>query len=49
MMEITCGIGQVPRIRHAKCLVNISVTMQEIYHVEERGLDCHVIRLHRFG
>jgi hypothetical protein len=29
--------------------VNIGVTMQEVYHIEERGLDCHVIRLHRFG
>jgi hypothetical protein len=29
--------------------MNISVTMQEVYHIEERGLDCYVIRLHRFG
>jgi hypothetical protein len=36
-------------IRHAQRLVNISVTMQEVYHIEERGLDGHVIRLHRFG
>jgi hypothetical protein len=49
MLEIPCGVGQVPRIRHAHCLVNISVTMQEVYHIKERGLDCHVIRLHRFG
>src|SRR5581483_2223964 len=49
MLEVPCGVGQVFRIRRAKCLVNISVTMQEIYHIEERGLDCHIIRLHRFG
>jgi hypothetical protein len=48
MLEIPCGVGQVPGIGHALCLVNISVTMQEVYHIEERGLDCHVIRLHRF-
>jgi hypothetical protein len=29
--------------------MNISVTMEEVYYVEERGLDCHVIRIHRFG
>lgn len=49
MMEIPCGIGQMLRIRHAKRLVNIGVTMQEVYHVEERSLDGDVIRLHRFG
>jgi hypothetical protein len=49
MLEIARGVGQVPRIRHAECLVNISVTMQQVYNIEERGLDCHVIRFHRFG
>jgi hypothetical protein len=49
MLEVTCGVGQVPRIRRAKRLVNVSVTMQEVYHIEERGLDSHVIRLYRFG
>src|SRR3954466_15760261 len=49
MLDVPCGVGQVPRIRHAQCLMNINVTMQEVYYIEERGLDCHVIRLHRFG
>src|SRR5439155_1447227 len=37
MLEVPCGVGQVPRSQHAKCLVNISVTMQEVYYIEELG------------
>jgi hypothetical protein len=29
--------------------MNIGALMQEVYDVEERGLDQHAIRLHRFG
>jgi hypothetical protein len=29
--------------------MNIGAVMQEVYDVEERGLDRHAIRLHRFG
>jgi hypothetical protein len=29
--------------------MNIGALMQKIYDVEERGLDRHAIRLHRFG
>jgi hypothetical protein len=29
--------------------MNIGALMQEVYDVEELGLDRHAIRLHRFG
>jgi hypothetical protein len=29
--------------------MNIGALMQEVYDIEQRGLDRHAIRLHRFG
>jgi hypothetical protein len=29
--------------------MNIGALMQEVYDVKQRGLDHHLIRLHRFG
>jgi hypothetical protein len=29
--------------------MNIGALMQEVHDVEQRGLDRHAIRLHRFG
>jgi hypothetical protein len=36
-------------IRHVQRPMNIGALMQEIYDVEQRGLDRHAIRPHRFG
>jgi hypothetical protein len=48
LLEIPRGIGEAPLIRHAQRPMNIGALMQEVYDVEERGLDRHAIRLHRF-
>jgi hypothetical protein len=48
LLEVPRGIGEVPLIRNVQRPVNVGALMQEVYYVEERGLDRHVIRLHRF-
>jgi hypothetical protein len=49
LLEVPCGIDEAPLIRHAQRPMNIGALMQEVYDVEQRGLDRHAIRLHRFG
>jgi hypothetical protein len=49
LLEVPCGIGEAPLIRHVLRPMNIGALMQEVYDVEQRGLDYHAIRLHRFG
>jgi hypothetical protein len=49
LLEKPRGIGEPPLIRHAQRPMNIGALMQEFYDVEERGLDRHAIRMHRFG
>jgi hypothetical protein len=36
-------------IRYVQRPMNIAALMQEVYDVEQRGLDRHAIRLHRLG
>jgi hypothetical protein len=47
-LEVPRGIGEAPWIRHVQRPVNIGALMQKVYDVEERSLDRHAIRLHRF-
>ena len=42
-MEVPRGIGEAPLIRHAQRPMNIGAMMQEVYDVEERGLDRRAI------
>ena len=48
-MKVARGIGKAALIRDVQRAMNIGVLMQEIYDVEERGLDDDAIRLHRAG
>jgi hypothetical protein len=48
LLEVPRGIGETPLVRNVQRPVNIGALMQEVYDVEERGLDRHAIRLHRF-
>ena len=48
-LEVPRGIGEAPLIRYVQRPMNIGALMQEVYDVEERGLDRHAIRPHRFG
>jgi hypothetical protein len=36
-------------IRHMQRPMNIGPLIQDVYDIEERGLDRHAIRPHRFG
>jgi hypothetical protein len=49
LLEISRGIGEAPLIRHAQRPMNIGALVEEVCYVEERDLDRHAIRLHRFG
>jgi hypothetical protein len=49
LLEVPGGIGEAPLIRHAQRPMNIGPLIQEVYDVEERGLDRQAIRFHRFG
>jgi hypothetical protein len=49
LLQVPRGVGEAPLIRHMQRPMNIGALMQEIYDVEERGLDRHAIRLHRSG
>jgi hypothetical protein len=49
LLEVPRGIGEAPLIGHVQRPMNIGALMQEVYDVEERGLDRHAIRPHRFG
>ena len=49
LLEVRRGIGEAPLLRHMQRAMNISPLMQEVYDVEQRGLDRHAIRIHRFG
>jgi len=49
LLEVPRGIGEAPLIRHLLRPMNIGALMQEVYDVEECGLDRHTIRPHRFG
>jgi hypothetical protein len=49
VLEVLRGIGEAPLNRHVLRPVNIGPLMQEIYDVEQRSLDRHAIRMHRFG
>jgi hypothetical protein len=46
LLEVPRGIGET--VRNVQRPVNIGALMQEVYDVEERGLDRRAIRLHRF-
>jgi hypothetical protein len=48
-LEVSCGIGELPLIRYVLRPMNVGALMQNVYDIEERGLDRHAIRLHRFG
>jgi hypothetical protein len=49
LLEVLRGIGEAPLIRHAQRPMNIGTLLQEVYDVEQRGLDRHAIGLHHFG
>jgi hypothetical protein len=49
LLEVPRDIGEALLIRHAERPMNIGALMQEVHDVEERGLDRHAIRLHRFS
>jgi hypothetical protein len=49
LLEVPCGIGKASVIRHVQRPMNIAALMQQVYDVEERGLDRRAIRLHCFG
>jgi hypothetical protein len=48
LLEVRRGIGEAPLLWHMQSPMDISPLMQEVYDVEQRGLDLHAIRLHRF-
>jgi hypothetical protein len=49
LLEVLRGIGAAPLIWHVQCPMNIGAVIQQIYDVEERGLDRCAIRMHRLG
>jgi hypothetical protein len=49
LLEGPRGIGEEPLIPHMQRPMNNGALMQEVYDVEQRGLDRHAIRLHRSG
>ena len=49
LLEVPRGICEAPLIRHVQRPMNIAALVQKVDNVEERGLDRHAIRLHRFG
>jgi hypothetical protein len=49
LLKVPRGIGEAPLIRHVQGSMNIGALMQEVYDVEERGLNRHAIRFHRLG
>jgi hypothetical protein len=49
LLEVPRSIGQAPPFRHVQRPMNVGALMQEVYNVEERGLDRHAIRPHSLG
>jgi hypothetical protein len=47
LLEVFRGIGEAP-VRLMQRTMNVGALLQKFCDVEERGLDCHAIRLHRF-
>jgi hypothetical protein len=47
LLEVLRDIGKAFLIRHAQRPMNIGALVQEVHHIEQRGFDRHVIRLHR--
>jgi hypothetical protein len=48
-MDVPGCISEASLIRHAQRAMNVGPLVQEVYDLEQRGLDRHAIRLHRFS